>query len=707
MKRQALFLGLFSVGAQVLILREVVSTLNGRELFIGITLFAWLMAVALGAFWRGRENRRIRAEALFLGGAILLPIVLLAIRLSPLMLGSFPGEVIPLGVALLIATIVIFPIGLISGGLFSAITSGGYKPAAAVAEVYLFEGWGAFVGGVAVTALLSLSVTGLSIAVMIAAFIVIFIVARTIKLWLQIVAALAFALPAIIATPELEKRIERIKFSPFEVIDSFETPYGRQVIIRNAENTTLITDNLRETTFPDWSAAEFSLIPPLLYHPEGKSLLFIGRGDFLFSELADSLPDLRIVSLDARVELEEKGRRLFGRPSNLTVINDDPIAFFSRRDLLSRFDFVVINIGETETYLGNRLVTGEFLGQLRMGLNPKGIVLLSAPYDSDRHISDDKAKALAVIYNSIRASFPYVTFWPGETTLFFASADSLLDTPAADIIRRTEELPFSPNFVNRGYLEDRLQPLKVARLTEALQADDALNEVKKPSLIQRETIYRAQMENFARNLVTTLFERPYASILFALIFIALCLTALIKRHRRRNFALILYFVAGFASLSLELVSFYLFQSSAGALYSDLGLLVGVFMLGLALGTYLALRTASENLSIPSLMLLLLAAGLLLLTYDNILPRLALYYHLLFLFTLALGTGSLFVAATGRYYFGRANANRGIGYGVEILGSSLGAILPVTVLLPMIGVDYLLISLLAVLLCGLLGAFLTP
>ncbi|MEP0829131.1 MAG: hypothetical protein HRF51_11475 [bacterium] len=706
MKRQAFFLGLFSVGAQVLILREVVSTLNGRELFIGISLFAWLVTVALGAFWRGREKRRLRSESLFLIGAFLLPIVLLAIRLSPLMLGSFPGEVIPLGVALLIATIVIFPIGLISGGLFSTITSGGFKPAAAVAEVYLFEGWGAFAGGIAVTALLSLSVTGLSIAVMIAAFIVIFIVARTIKLWLQIVAALAFALPAIIATPEMEMRIERTRFSPFEVIDSFETPYGRQVIIRNAENTTLITDNLRETTFPDWSTAEFSLIPPLLYHPEGKSLLFMGRGDFLLSELADSLPDLKIVSLDPRAKLEEKGRRLFGRPPNLTVINDDPIAFFSRRDLLSRFDFVVINIGETETFRGNRLVTGEFLAQLRTGLNPKGIVLLSAPYDSDRHISVEKAKALAVIYNSIRASFPYVAFWPGETTLFFASADSLLETPAAEIIRRTEELPFSPNFVNRGYLEDRLQPLKVARLTKALQTDDVLNEVKKPSLIQRETIYRAQMESFAKSLVMTLFERPYTAILFALLLISLCLTALIKRHRRRNFALILYFIAGFASLSLELVSFYLFQSSAGALYSDLSLLVGIFMLGLALGTYLALRTASENLSTPSLILLLFAAGLLLLTYDRILPRLALYYYLLFLFTLALGTGSLFVAATGRYYFGRSNANRGLGYGVEILGSSLGAIIPVTLLLPMIGVDYLLISILAVLLCGLLGAFLT-
>lgn len=706
MKRRAFFLGLLSVGAQVLILREVVATLNGRELFIAFALFSWLIAVALGAFWRGNERRGLRPETLFLVGSLLLPIVLLAIRTAPHLLGLIPGEVIPLGKALLISTLAIFPVGFVSGALFPAITAEGYKPAAAVAEVYLFEGWGAFVGGAAVTAFLSLSVTGLSIAIIIASLTLTFMVVKKLNFWLQSAIVLLCALLAIFVTPVLELKIEMIRYAPTEVIDSFETPYGKQAIVRNAENISLITDNLRETTFPDRSAAEYSLIPPLLYNPEGNSLLYVGRGDFLISELADSLPGLKVVCLDPRAKLEEMGRRLFGRPSNLTVINDDPIAFFSRRDLVSRFDYAVINIGETETYLGNRLLTASFLSQLRTALNPKGVVLLNTPYDSDRHISDVKGKALAVIYNSIRASFPYVTFWPGETTLFFASADSGVNIPAAEVIRRTEELGFSPAFVNRGFLEDRLQSLKIARLNQALQTDKAVNQVEKPSLVQRGAVFQAQTETFAGVMVTILLERPYAALLAAAIFINLYLTALIRRHRRRNFALILYFVAGFASLSLELVSFYLFQSSAGALYSDLGLLVGVFMLGLALGTYLALRSAVDSLSIPSIMLLILASGLLLLTYDSILPKYALYYYLLSLFTVALGTGSLFVAATGRYYYGRAHANRGIGYGVEILGSSAGAILPLTVLLPIIGVDYILISILSVLLCGALGAYLT-
>jgi hypothetical protein len=94
------------------------------------------------------------------------------------------------------------------------------------------------------------------------------------------------------------------------------------------------------------------------------------------------------------------------------------------------------------------------------------------------------------------------------------------------------------------------------------------------------------------------------------------------------------------------------------------------------------------------------------SYGKIQVNIALYYNILFLFTIALATGSLFVAATDRYYYGKSESNRGVGYAVEITGSAIGALFTTTVFLPLVGLYWLLISLMILLLLTLLGAWLT-
>ena len=69
----------------------------------------------------------------------------------------------------------------------------------------------------------------------------------------------------------------------------------------------------------------------------------------------------------------------------------------------------------------------------------------------------------------------------------------------------------------------------------------------------------------------------------------------------------------------------------------------------------------------------------------------LVYHLLFLFVTALATGGLFVAATNRYYYGRSFRTRGLGYAAELAGSAIGALTAITILLPILGLIWLLIA----------------
>ncbi|MEW5995530.1 MAG: hypothetical protein AB1744_14195 [Candidatus Zixiibacteriota bacterium] len=114
----------------------------------------------------------------------------------------------------------------------------------------------------------------------------------------------------------------------------------------------------------------------------------------------------------------------------------------------------------------------------------------------------------------------------------------------------------------------------------------------------------------------------------------------------------------------------------------------------------------ERMEYPALLTLLTACVLFLLTFERVDPRAQLPYHLLFLFVVAAATGSLFVAATNRYYPAGRIDNRGTGYAWELIGSSLGALFTTTVLLPSIGLSWLLAALAMLLLAALAGARIT-
>jgi hypothetical protein len=119
-----------------------------------------------------------------------------------------------------------------------------------------------------------------------------------------------------------------------------------------------------------------------------------------------------------------------------------------------------------------------------------------------------------------------------------------------------------------------------------------------------------------------------------------------------------------------------------------------------------MRIRKGPLEYPALLMLLAAALLFLFTFDSVKPQALLFYHLFFLFVVAAATGSLFVAATNRYYPIDLESNRGAGYACELIGSSVGALLTITILLPIIGLKWLLIAVAALVTVALAGSGLT-
>jgi spermidine synthase len=708
MKRRAFLLGFFSVGGQVLLLRELVSSLNGDELFIATALFGWLLSVAAGAGLGGKRNLKAKPGSLFLAGILLLPAMIVAARLCPLLVTKVPGEIIPFTTAALLSMMLMVPVGIISGWLFPVIAREEHRPAASIVMVYLVEGIGAFVGGVVIAALAGSVYSTLGMALVISIVAITFFHLPNGQLKIILTAAAVLLLLSVVRylVPYLDRNLDGIKYISYEIEESFDTHYSHQSIISQGNTLILLTDNSVEAVYPDLASSENFLIPPLLYKPDAGDILYIGRPEFGVTQLAERLPDVNITSLDPRRGLTSAVSQIIPLSGDMLKIEDDPVSFFTRREPVSKFDIIIFNIGEPDNYKNSRFLTGAFLSIAKKQLSRDGIVFLPTRYDTDRYISFEKKNVLQIIYNTLVASFTYVDFWPGEMTLFFASDDPLFDMPVDTLVDRTGGLGYTPEYINIDYLSDRLSDFKRDKLSAALSGQSDLNSIEKPVLTYYQAVYRSQSAGVDRKIVPFLFRKPIWVIGLPIIIAILFVTVTVARRRRRAYGLFLYFVAGFVSLTVELISFYLYQSLAGSLYSEMAVLIGVFMLGMALGAYYSCRIGKENLEFPALLLLFTAAVLFFATYDRVIPRVLLMYYVFFLFTIALATGSLFVAATDRYYFGRAESNRGTGYALDLVGSSLGALLTMTVILPLIGLPWLLISLIFLIVMALAGAYFT-
>jgi len=708
MNRKAFLLGFFSIGAQILIIRELIAAFHGDELFIGTALFGWLIAVALGAWLWELILGRIKATALFVIAIAILPVDLILIRFSPLLFVDSILQTVPFTKAALISIVLSIPVGFISGALFPAITHEGHRPAKSVSRVYLFEGFGAFIGGLVVTALVGKVFDNLGMAIAISIVTLIYSMIGNGRKSIAVASiALAVLLIAVFFyTPSLSRYTETKKYFPFELVDSFETPYGHQAILKNQEVTSLITDNAIEGSSPDIQTAENLMIPALAFKPDAENVLIIGRAEFGAGEIARKFPNMKVTAIDPREGLNHRLDRALEKSPRVIRINDDPVGYLLSHDTYTPYDIIIIAPSEPDNILYSRYFTGRFLSLCCKVLAPDGLLYVPTMYDTDRYVSPETAQLLSVIYKTLHHWFRCIDIWPGNTTGFLASGADLFELYNEQIFDRIDSLPYQAEYLNRYYLEDQLDSFRRERIWNAIDTTVQANAIEKPILMPYHAVYSSLTLGSDESIMRFLFANKFVLWIVPIIIFALFFLTYFKGIKHQTFGLFLFFTAGLLSLSLELVSVYLYQTMAGTVYSDIGLLFGAFMFGLALGTWYALRCEAPNLEFPSLLLLITISFIFLWSYATIPYSILLLYYILFLFVTGTATGTLFVAAAGRYYFGRADANRGKGYAIEIFGSAIGALLAVPVLLPLVGLSVLLISLMAVAALALIGAYKT-
>ncbi len=155
------------------------------------------------------------------------------------------------------------------------------------------------------------------------------------------------------------------------------------------------------------------------------------------------------------------------------------------------------------------------------------------------------------------------------------------------------------------------------------------------------------------------------------------------------------FTTGFSTMALQIALIFSFQSIYGFVYEIVGLIMALFMGGLALGAYLTGRYIKDKASIKTLALVQLIISVLALLIALILPRAAALESPFVIFTLfslltfssGLINGVDFPLSLACYMALKKNAEKTTGtvYGVELFGACLGAVLTSAVVAPVFGI----------------------
>jgi spermidine synthase len=221
---------------------------------------------------------------------------------------------------------------------------------------------------------------------------------------------------------------------------------------------------------------------------------------------------------------------------------------------------------------------------------------LSAPVD---YYGWEVGSYTGSIYKTIRSVFPYLLVTPTEENYFFAASDPGVLTADMDTLeKRWKNTGIRTQYFTPYHFRMWWLPARVSFVEESLKAQPAaLNTDFKPvtyffNLLLWTRFSGSHIAGVLRGLHRAGFVW-YAGIITLLLAVRLVYLFVRRRSlsRRHNafHALCAIGTTGFSAMALEIVLIFAFQNIYGYVYQMLGLIVALFMTGLAVGGFAANR----------------------------------------------------------------------------------------------------------------------
>lgn len=722
-------LGITSLVAQVLLVRELLIVFYGNEFFIGWTLFSWLIWVAAGAWLGGRLPDGIRdpARAVVAGhllAALLLPVAIVFIRASRALTGTLPGAMPDLLPAMLHALLALAPLCLALGAQF-VLGARAWKRAAEEAELgrtlgraYALETAGFVVGGVVFSHLLAV-MNEFHVACLLGALNILagFILCVRCSGRLPVLrwALAAVLLPLFLLAGRANHATSAWRFPGQALVETRNSIYGNLAVTAIGPQINFHENGFFLGTADEQMASELLVHFPMLGHPDPKQILLIGTGfngalreilkhrptsvdhvelDPLWIDLAKRhvAPDARAAMDDPRVNTAfADGRFFFSRPSPV-----EPAALY---------DVVLVNLPGPGTALINRFYSREFFRDVRRRLAPGGLLAVRLAFSPD-YLSGELNNLGASIDRTLREVFSSVAILPEYEILYLAS-DAVSPLVAAELAARYEARGLANDFVIPPYIAYRMGTDRIGQVRAAFDANSTaqINRDGRPIACHYHFVHwLSTFHPRAAAFVGRAGEirwPGWAAVAGILVLLAARTARKRDAHRIGAWAM---GVGSFTLMGCELVLLLAFQIFCGYLYYKIALILAALMLGMAAGTAWSVQTLGRagprTLAVLHAAAAACAAGIALFTWllASQSPGSSPWLEGAFLlWAAAIGgfVGVEFLVANRIYLAGEEDPRRaGVIYGVDLVGSCLAALAIGLWALPVLGMAATLLLLAA-------------
>jgi len=608
MRRALLLIGCLTLLGQVTLLRELSVAFYGSELIYLLALGFWLLWTAAGAALGRRDSvptpKHVRI--LLLLYAIALPALAIFLRGARPLFAVVPGAYLSFDRQLIVMALALLPAGLLAGLLFQWAAKLAIERGRTLAGAYAVESAGAVLGGLAATLALRWGLSNLAALIGASLGAALSVLALREEERSRILDAAAAVLALLLvaglwSAPDLDRRLSA--WSHPLLLATADTPYGR-VTVTGAQGQVAVFSNDALAFETQGTAAEEFVHLAALQHPAPERVLVLGGGTAgLTREARKHAPRV----LDC-VELDEVAytsvvphlsatdqRALSGPP--LRLVNADPRRWLREA---RRYDLILLGGPQPESGQANRYYTQEFFALCALHLEDDGILAFRLSM-SENFWAPQQLGRTASVVAALRASFPAGRVLPGAGGVLLASLGGLSADPER-AIARLEARGIDTRLVSPGWLRHVLAGERVRALAERLATMRVpVNRDLQPicfAYTQRlwlanffPVLGQAAPGSLKRAARAAVF-RWYSWALVVLFFLLFR-----QREGRRRAALV--GVAGLIGTVLEGVLILSYQVRSGVLYQDIGLLLTLFMFGLAVGAraldVLARRTDDRGL----------------------------------------------------------------------------------------------------------------
>jgi len=595
-------MGMYTLLAQVVFLREILVICGGNELIIGVILGVWLGGIAAGANSGSKIKKRGYISFLLVMHTALFPILLLLLREVRGILNLSIGELVGFRELLVISIISVLPFSFITGLLFPLFSkefkSGG---ASVIGMLYFWESTGGLMGGLLFTFLLVNLISPLEIALAIAILGAILAGLLEIKKRPHF-SLLYFFITIILALYLMEgKHIEQLSIkarwltiapSIWELIDSKDTHYQNIALGYHKGVFSLYNNGQWTSSFPD----------PYLYNPEvdlimaqakdPQKVLLIGSDvGILIQLLSQSNAKIDYLELDKEYIsfLSSYLHTTKLKPwldSRVKLIIDDGRRYL--HTTRKSYELLFIGMPDPTTAMINRFYTCEFFAECKRVLTSHGVLVLKLHTGVD-YLGPEMSSYLGSVYKSLKSMFPYVVVVPGTENFLFASKSSILTSNINQLFARLpeekayflfnlfqqERVDFINNFLNTSYapLNTDNQPVSYFYyliLWCKLSGADCL----------------AKIFNKIKNLPFYIYT---GMIIVILTFFYLFVNAL-PLGLQKNISIFYSLTSSaFLGMAMEVLLLFYFQNMFGSLYYKIGIIIALFMIGLSVGAIYSSR----------------------------------------------------------------------------------------------------------------------